>query len=98
MLKTGIGQLRVLGFLEGLSFLVLLFVAMPLKYFWENPLAVKITGQVHGFLFIGFVIYTLVLTKEKSWNFKQITAPLLLSSIIPFGTFYVDKKILSELD
>ena len=97
MLKTGIGQLRILGFLEGLSFLILLFIAMPIKYFLDEPIVVKIVGQIHGLLFVAFVIFTLILAKEKKWNFAAITGPLLLSSIIPFGTFYVDKKILSNL-
>ncbi len=97
MLKTGIGQLRVLGFLEGLSYIILLFIAVPFKYLLDEPILVKIVGQIHGLLFVAFVIFTLILAKEKKWDFKAITGPVLLSSIIPFGTFYVDRKILTPL-
>ena len=65
MLKTGIGQLRVLGFLEGLSYIILLFIAVPFKYLLDEPILVKIVGQIHGLLFVAFVIFTLILAKEK---------------------------------
>lgn len=80
--------------LEGLSLLILLFVAMPLKYFAGLPIFVKYTGMVHGILFILYVIMAFLLKEEKKWNVKNFTL-ILAASIIPFGTFWVDKKYLN---
>ncbi|SEP62802.1 DUF3817 domain-containing protein [Flavobacterium urocaniciphilum] len=80
--------------LEGLSLLILLFVAMPLKYFAGLPIFVKYTGMVHGILFILYVIMAFLLKEEKKWNGKNFTL-ILAASIIPFGTFWVDKKYLN---
>ncbi|PHM23034.1 DUF3817 domain-containing protein [Xenorhabdus innexi] len=95
MLSTPIGRLRVAGFVEGVSFLLLLFIAMPLKYFAGFPIAVKITGMVHGTLFIFFVFALLqvVMVHRKSilWSFAAFVA-----SIIPFGTFVLDAKLKHE--
>ena len=59
MLSTDLGRFRLITFLEGLSFIILLFVAMPLKYFYAMPVAVRITGMIHGILFILFVFFVL---------------------------------------
>jgi integral membrane protein len=74
-----------------------MFIAMPLKYLLNQPLAVEIIGMLHGVLFVVFVFFALYLTYIKRWNILKITAPLLLSSILPFGTFVADKKILSKM-
>lgn len=97
LLKSSLGIFRIIGFLEGMSFIILMFVAMPLKYLLDKPLAVEIVGMAHGVLFVLFVLFTLYLTAIKKWSLLKITAPLLLSSILPFGTFVADKKILSKL-
>ncbi len=95
-LVTPLGRLRLLGFLEGTSLLILLFIAMPIKYMLDNPLMVKIVGQIHGILFILFVLQTIQTTIEYRWKFTSVTWKVLLASFIPFGTFYVDSKILSK--
>lgn len=95
LLKTNIGRLRILGFLEGMSFLVLLFIAMPVKYIENDPSLVRITGSIHGGLFVLFVINTLSVAVEHKWKFS-ITGKVLLASIVPFGTFYIDKTILKK--
>ncbi len=95
---TNLGRLRLLGILEGLSLLILIFIAMPLKYFFANPFLVKVVGQIHGFLFIGFIFFALFVGIEKKWKFSVITWKVLLGSILPFGTFYVDHKILSKIE
>ncbi len=89
MLKTSLGRLRVIGFLEGLSFLVLLGIAMPLKYMFEMPEPNKVIGMAHGVLFVLYVMMTIQVKIEHSWNFKR-TMLVLLASIVPFGTFYAD--------
>ena len=92
-LNTTIGRLRLVAFAEGVSFLLILFVSMPLKYIWGMGGANKIIGLVHGVLFISYVFYTILAHADYKWDIKR-TALVLLASIIPFGTFYIDAKIL----
>lgn len=94
LLKTNIGRLRILGFLEGISLLLLVFIAVPLKYWGGDPTAVKVIGPIHGALFLLFVFNTLSVGVEQRWKFTTTTSKVLLACIIPFGTFYIDKKIL----
>lgn len=98
LLASSIGVFRIIGFLEGMSFILLMFIAMPLKYIYDQPRAVEIIGMLHGVLFVAFVLFALYLSFVKKWNLFKITAPLLLSSVLPFGTFIADKKILSRMN
>jgi len=97
LLKTSIGRLRLIGYIEGLSLLVLLFIAVPLKYAADNPSLSKIMGPLHGALFLLFVFNTLSVGVEQQWKFRQTTYKVMLACIIPFGTFYIDRKILSKI-
>ncbi|MCC9074222.1 DUF3817 domain-containing protein [Flavobacterium sp. F-65] len=97
LLKTNIGRLRLIAMLEGISLLILVFIAVPLKYFFNYPDGSKIMGTIHGFLFVLFIINTLSIGVEQKWQFKTTIWKVLLASIIPFGTFYIDRKILSKL-
>jgi len=94
LLKTNVGRLRIVGFLEGISLLGLLFVAVPMKYLLLFPDATRIPGTIHGALFLLFIFGTLSVGVEQEWKFKRTTWKVLLACIIPFGTFYIDKKIL----
>lgn len=96
LLKTKIGRLRIIAFLEGLSLILLLFIAMPLKYFWAYPQAVKTIGSIHGALFLLFIFNTLSTGVEQRWPFRSTTWKVLLACIIPFGTFYIDRHILRK--
>ena len=87
MIKT----LRVISYLEGISYILLLFIAVPIKYYANDPSLVKLLGMPHGLLFVAFVILSLVNSKKYNWSFIK-TIVVLISSIIPFGTFYVDFK------
>lgn len=98
LLQTNIGRLRVIGFLEGTSLLILLFIAMPLKYVFEMPILTRPVGTIHGALFLLFIFNTLSVGVEQNWKFKNTTWKVLLACIIPFGTFYIDAKILSKID
>ncbi len=95
---TAVGQLRLSAFLEGISLLVLVFIAVPLKYSLGNPSLVKTIGPVHGALFLLFVINALKVGIEQRWKFSETTWKVLLACLIPFGTFYIDYKILRNLD
>jgi len=90
-------MLRIIAFLEGVSLLILTAIAVPLKYIYSAPLWVKIMGPLHGLLFLLFVINTLSVGVEYRWRFRTTTWKVLLACIIPFGTFYIDRKILRKL-
>jgi integral membrane protein len=95
LLKTPLGRLRIIAFVEGLSFLILLFVAMPLKYIWQQPLAVRQFGSLHGLLFVLYILFVILCSIEYRWKFWKVGI-LLLISVIPFGNFYADKHYLGE--
>ena len=89
MLLKRFGQIAVY---EGLSYLILLFIAMPLKYWADYPAAVRIVGSAHGFLFVLYVILLLLCWRKQKWSFER-AALFFFASLIPFATFWVDKKI-----
>ncbi|WP_342087242.1 DUF3817 domain-containing protein [Dyadobacter sp. OTU695] len=91
LIKSALGRLRIIAFLEGISFLVLLGIAMPLKYFAGLPQAVRVVGMAHGVLFVLFVLLLIQVAIEKSWSFKK-SALSFASSLVPFGTFYADSR------
>lgn len=82
---------RLISFLEGISYLLLLFVAVPIKYFQGDESYVKMLGMPHGILFIGYIVLAIIIQKKMKWNLKNLGI-VSLASIIPFGTFYIDKK------
>lgn len=86
---------RLVSFLEGVSYLLLLFIAVPIKYLGENEAYVKMLGMPHGLLFIAYIIMAILLKYELSWNSK-IFWSVFIASIIPFGTFYIDRKYLTS--
>ncbi|MFA0963799.1 DUF3817 domain-containing protein [Roseivirga sp. BDSF3-8] len=90
-----IPALRITALLEGISFLVLLFIAMPLKYAFDQPDMVRITGMAHGVLFIAYVMLVLVVAVRRSWTVK-VSFLALLASVLPFGTFVADRKIFRD--
>lgn len=95
--KTPLGRLRLLSYLEGISLLILIFIAVPLKYWVQQPMLVKALGPIHGMLFLWFVISTLSVGVERHWKFRQTTWKVLLACLIPFGTFYIDRRILKPI-
>ncbi|HBK70362.1 MAG TPA: hypothetical protein DDZ39_01680 [Flavobacteriaceae bacterium] len=84
---------RIVSFLEGISYLLLLFVAVPLKYFAEDPTYVKLLGMPHGLLFVAYIILAFLIKPDLKWDSKTF-AIVLIASVLPFGTFYIDKKYL----
>lgn len=98
LLHTNIGRLRIIGFLEGLSLLILLFIAVPLKYVFCEPFLTRTMGTIHGTLFLLFIFNTISVGVEQNWKFKETTWKVLLACVIPFGTFYIDSRILSKTE
>ena len=86
---------RIIAFLEGASYLLLLFVAVPIKYTLGDPAYVKLLGMPHGLLFIAYLVLASLLKNEQKWEGNSFLI-ILVASVIPFGTFYVDKKYLRK--
>jgi integral membrane protein len=95
LLTTQIGRLRILAFAEGTSFLLILFITMPLKYMFDNPMPNKIVGMVHGLLFVLYVLWVVQIKIEQNWKISKMLWAL-LASIVPFGTFWADAKLFRE--
>lgn len=91
MQKT-IKNLRIIGISEGISFLVLLLIAMPMKYGMNVPEAVKFTGWIHGLLFIAYVVAVFLSIRAMRWNWFSVLVAL-GASLLPFGTFVLDKSL-----
>jgi integral membrane protein len=94
---TKIGRLRLIGFMEGLSLLVLIFIAVPMKYLFHNPALSTFLGPVHGVIFLLFMLNTMSVGIEQNWKFKTTTWKILVACFIPFGTFYIDHKIFKPI-
>lgn len=90
-------QLRLVAFLEGLSFLVLLLIAMPLKHVYGLPQAVRVVGGLHGLLFVLFVGVLFRVASERSWPLKRSFLAF-VASLLPGGTFVLDRSLERELD
>lgn len=87
---------RVIALLEGVSYLLLLFIASPVKWFLGDPTYVKWLGMPHGLLFMAYVVLAVLISSDLKWDRKTL-AIVLVASVIPFGTFYVDKKYLKQV-
>lgn len=93
--KTNLGFLRLIAFLEGMSYLVILFITMPMKYLFDMPAPTRPVGMAHGVLFIVYVVLVLIVRSKYKWPLLT-TFWALLASIIPFGTFVADAKIFKK--
>ena len=91
-MSMNIQTLRIIGLLEGISFLLLLFIAMPMKYMLDNPVLVKYVGMGHGVLFMLFLIVLFTVCEKQKWSITMFILGL-IASILPFGTFVFDRKI-----
>ncbi|MEO1050762.1 MAG: DUF3817 domain-containing protein [Bacteroidota bacterium] len=91
-LKTPIDRLRLLAILEGISYL-LLGITMPLKYMWDITTPNYVVGMAHGWLFILYIFFSFQCIIKYQWNMTRAFF-VLAASLIPFGTFVLDHKIL----
>ncbi len=90
-MKITLNALRIVGLLEGISYIVLIGIAMPLKYYMDKPEMVKSVGMAHGILFVLYVLLLLIVHIQYKWNILR-TLGAFVASLIPFGTFYADIK------
>lgn len=86
---------RKVAIAEGVSYILLIFIAMPLKYWAEMPLAVKYTGWAHGLLFMLYIMFLIMAWVEYKWSFKK-SALIGVASLLPFAPFLVDRKLKEE--
>lgn len=92
MFKNALRTFRFMGLLEGGSLLILLFIAMPLKYLFEFPEAVSIVGPIHGALFSIYILITIYMTFIFRWPFR-FSVGAVASAFLPFGNFILDKRL-----
>ena len=92
MIKNALQKFRFMGFVEGGSLLVLLFLAMPLKYFFGFPEAVSVVGAIHGGLFTLYCLMIAYMTFVAKWPFRFSVAAVAVA-FIPFGNFVLDKRL-----
>ena len=95
-MKSIKNHLRLSALLEGISFLILLGIAMPLKYLAGIPELVTLIGWAHGVLFVWYIGSVLMARSEYNLGLKH-TAIALAGSVLPFGTFYADNKVFKQL-
>ncbi|MCM3715401.1 DUF3817 domain-containing protein [Halalkalibacter oceani] len=93
MVSASLKGFRIISYLEGISFLLLLGIAMPLKYWFDMPLAVTVTGMAHGILFVIYLLAVAYLMIAFRWSFmKGLLA--VVASVVPFGPFIFDAKMI----
>jgi len=90
--KKLLQRFRWIAIAEGISFLVLLGIAMPLKYFFHFPEAVKIVGWLHGVLFVGYIFMAFQVMTAFEWSFGWLSKAF-LAGLLPFGTFVLDRQL-----
>jgi len=92
MIKNSVKRFGLINSIEGYSYLLLLFIAMPMKYMMDIAVATKIVGSIHGALFIIFMILLVIAWQDAKWSIKE-SALFFLAALVPFGTFFTKKQI-----
>ena len=87
---------RIVSYVEGISYILLLGIGVPLKYLYLNDSWVKALGMPHGLLFIAYIFLTIAMKQKYNWPNSK-TAIFYVAAIIPFGTFYSDYRYLRNL-
>lgn len=93
--KTSLGRFRIISFVEGISYIILVFICMPIKYIGGNPYPVKVFGSIHGGLFVLYCLLLLITMIERRWKFMT-SVWLFLASLIPFGNFIAESMFLKK--
>ena len=92
LLSSPVGRVRLAGWIEGVSYLVLLVVAMPLKYLAGVPQAVTVVGWIHGGLFILLSLLVALAWLDKRLSFRQ-SVIVMIAALLPFGPFFIDRRL-----
>jgi integral membrane protein len=96
-IDTELGRLRIVSLLEGVSYLLLLGIAVPLKYVAGAPLAVQVLGRVHGLLFVLFVLALAQVAVAVPWTWRRVVNAIVLA-VLPFGAFVFEARLRAEED
>jgi integral membrane protein len=83
--------------LEAISYLLLLGIAMPLKYLFDYPMAVTVVGWAHGVLFVLYLAFLVMCWRDYDWNFKRLTV-YFAASLLPVAPFYIKRNLAKEYD
>ena len=84
---------RVIAFIEGISYILLMTIGLYFKYQLNDESYVKLLGMPHGLLFMLYILFAFIVRKYQKWEIKDFSI-VLFASLVPFGTFYVDRKYL----
>ena len=96
-LHTKLGQLRLVSFAEGISYVLLLFIAMPLKYLAGFPMAVTIVGSIHGLLFVIFLVALVRVAFSVPWTLPRVLTAF-VAAVLPLCAFFFDRSLKREID
>ena len=91
MLKT----FKIVALLEGWSYLIMLFIGLPLKYMADNDVIIKTLGRPHGLLFLLYAVLAIIIMKQMKWSIKDLII-IIVAASLPFGPFWVDRKYLKD--
>lgn len=94
-MDTSVKIFKIISTLEAISFLILLCIAMPLKYIWDMPEMVRFVGMAHGVLFIAYIIGAYFMKEKLKWSWG-VLAIVMFCSVLPLGPFYAEKKYLKN--
>ncbi len=97
LLKTPLGQFRLVSLAEGISYILLMFLAMPLKYIAGEPTLVRIFGSIHGGLFFLFMFTLVHAAFNRGWKLPRVMIAF-VASIIPFGAFFLERSLKEEME
>jgi integral membrane protein len=89
---NALSRFRVVSITEGISMLVLVFIAMPLKYIFELPLMVTYVGWIHGVLFMVYMLVLFPTSRKLRWTFRTALMGV-IAAVLPFGPFLFDRKL-----
>lgn len=95
--KGALIRYRVIAYIVGVMLLLLLFVAMPLKYIGDNPSAMNVIGPLHGFLYVVYLLGAFDLARRLRWSLPRLVL-VALAGTIPFLSFYAERKVSHELN
>jgi integral membrane protein len=92
-LDNSVKAFKIISTLEAISFLILLGIAMPLKYIWDIPEMVQVVGMAHGILFLLYLVGAYIMHQKLNWSFQTLGI-VVLCSVLPLGPFYAERKYL----
>jgi len=90
-----LNMFRIVSMLEGISYLLLLLVAMPAKYYFGQPLAVTIVGSLHGGLFVLYTLGALMVAQRYNWN-NGYALWVMVAGVVPFACFWLERRLKKE--